>query len=151
MSSVLLLRLLFLSASTICSFSLRQRLHLLLALLYAGALVRMDHLVEKSSPRLLRSQTCLDSSVLCSCLACLKEDMWHVYRCLNGGSVRPTYSLVSPPASTSALYTMHLAWQLPSIGHLDLSRQLHFGSLSFFARNRLLLLLMIVPMFGKQL
>ena len=58
------------------SFSAKQRLHLEGWPLYERACFTMPHLIWKSVLLFLRSQMCLESAVLFSCLALLKDELW---------------------------------------------------------------------------
>ena len=72
----------------ISSFSLRQRLHLLLELLYGECDARMRQEIKCSMLLSLRVQICLLSSVEFLCLAWRNDAVWFLYRVLKSFSHR---------------------------------------------------------------
>ena len=76
------------------NFSLRQRLHLLLELLYGECDERMCQEIKCSMLLSLRVQICLLSSVEFLCLACQNDVVWFLYLVLKLFSVSPMYSSV---------------------------------------------------------
>ena len=78
----------------ISSFSLRQRLHLLLELLYGECDARMRQEIKCSmllSLRVQIIQICLLSSVEFLCLAWRNDAVWFLYLVLKSFSVSPMY------------------------------------------------------------
>ena len=75
----------------ISNFSLRQRLHLLLELLYGECDVRMRQEIKFSMLLSLRVQICLLSLVEFLCLACWNDAVWFLYLILKSFSVSPMY------------------------------------------------------------
>ena len=76
----------------ISSFSLRQRLHLLLELLYGECDARMRQEIKCSMLLSLRVQICLLSSVeFLMCLAWRNDAVWFLYLVLKSFSVSPMY------------------------------------------------------------
>ena len=75
----------------ISSFSLRQRLHLLLELLYGECDARMRQEIKCSMLLSLRVQICLLSSVEFLCLAWKNDAVWFLYLVLKSFSVSPMY------------------------------------------------------------
>ena len=75
----------------ISSFSLRQRLHLLLELLYGECDARMRQEIKCSMLLSLRVQICLLSSVEFLCLAWRNDTVWFLYLVLKSFSVSPMY------------------------------------------------------------
>ena len=75
----------------ISSFSLRQRLHLLLELLYGECDARMRQEIKCSMLLSLRVQICLLSSVEFLCLAWRNDAVWFLYLVLKSFSVSPMY------------------------------------------------------------
>ena len=75
----------------ISNFSLRQRLHLLLELLYGECDARMRQEIKCSMLLSLRVQICLLSSVEFLCLAWRNDAMWFLYLVLKSFSVSPMY------------------------------------------------------------
>ena len=75
----------------ISNFSLRQRLHLLLELLYGECDARMRQEIKCSMLLFLRVQICLLSSVEFLCLAWRNDAVWFLYLVLKSFSVSPMY------------------------------------------------------------
>ena len=75
----------------ISSFSLRQRLHLLLELLYGKCDARMRQEIKCSMFLSLRVQIWLLSSVEFLCLAWRNDAVWFLYLVLKSFSVSPMY------------------------------------------------------------
>ena len=75
----------------ISNFSLRQRLHLLLELLYGECNARMRQEIKCSMLLSLRVQICLLSSVEFLCLAWRNDAVWFQYLVLKSFSVSPMY------------------------------------------------------------
>ena len=73
------------------NFSFRQRLHLLLELLYGECDERMRQEIECSMLLSLRVQMCLLSSVEFLCLAWRNDAVWFLYLVLKSFSVSPMY------------------------------------------------------------
>ena len=73
------------------NFSLRQRLHLLLELLYGEYDERMRQEMKCSMLLSLRVQMCLLSSVEFLCLAWRNDAVWFRYLVLKSFSVSPMY------------------------------------------------------------
>ena len=73
------------------NFSLRQRLHLLLELLYGECDERMRQEIKCSMLLSLRVQICLLSSVEFLCLAWRNDAVWFLYLVLKSFSVSPMY------------------------------------------------------------
>ena len=73
------------------NFSFRQRLHLLLELLYGECDERMRQEIKCSMLLSLRVQMCLLSSVELLCLAWRNDAMWFLYLVLKSFSVSPMY------------------------------------------------------------
>ena len=73
------------------NFSLRQRLHLLLELLYGECDERMRQEIKCSMLLSLKVQICLLSSVEFLCFACRNDAVWFLYLVLNSFSVSPMY------------------------------------------------------------
>ena len=73
------------------NFSLRQRLHLLLELLYSECEERMRQEIKCSMSLSLRLQMCLLSSVEFLCLAWQNDVVWFLYLVLKSLSVSPMY------------------------------------------------------------
>ena len=73
------------------NFSLRQRLHLLLELLYGECDERMRQEIKCSMLLSLRVQICLLSSVEFLCLAWRNDAVWFLYLVLKLFSVSPMY------------------------------------------------------------
>ena len=73
------------------NFSLRQRLHLLLELLYGECDERMRQEIKCSMLLSLRVQICLLSSVEFLCLAWRNDAVWSLYLALKSFSVSPMY------------------------------------------------------------
>ena len=73
------------------NFSLRQRLHLLLELLYGECDERMRQEIKCSMLFSLRVQICLLSSVEFLCLAWRNDAVWFLYLVLKSFSVSPMY------------------------------------------------------------
>ena len=73
------------------NFSLRQRLHLLLELLYCECDERMRQEIKCSMLLSLRVQICLLSSVEFLCLAWRNDAVWFLYLVLKSFSVSPMY------------------------------------------------------------
>ena len=73
------------------NFSLRQRLHLLLELLYGECDERMRQEIKCSMLLSLRVQICLLSSVEFLCLALRNDVVWFLYLVLKSFSVSPMY------------------------------------------------------------
>ena len=73
------------------NFSLRQRLHLLLELLYGECDERMRQKIKCSMLLSLRVQICLLSSVEFLCLAWRNAEVWFLYLVLKSFSVSPMY------------------------------------------------------------
>ena len=69
------------------NFSLRQRLHLLLELLYGECDERMSQEIKCSMLLSLRVQICLLSSVEFLCLAWRNDAVWFLYLVLKSFSV----------------------------------------------------------------
>ena len=82
----------------ISNFSLRQRLHLLLELLYGECDARMRQEIKCSMLLSLRVQICLLSSVEFLCLAWRNDAVWFLYLVLKSFSVSPMY-FYNPPFS----------------------------------------------------
>ena len=76
------------------NFSLKQRLHLLLELLYGKCIERMRQEIKCSMLLSSRVQTCLLSSVQFLCLAWRNDAEWFLYLVLKSLSVSPLYVLV---------------------------------------------------------
>ena len=73
------------------NFSLRQRLHLLLELLYGECDERMRQEIKCSMLLSLRIQMCLLSSVEFLCLAWRNDGVWFLHLLLKSFSVSPMY------------------------------------------------------------
>ncbi len=73
------------------NFSLRQRLHLLLELLYAELDERMRQEMRWSMLLSLRVHMCLLSSVAFLCFVFRNDAVWFLYLVLNSFSVSPMY------------------------------------------------------------
>ena len=73
------------------NFCLRQRLHLLLELLYGECVERMHQEIKCSMLLSLRVQICLLSSVEFLCLAWRNDAVWFLYLVLKSFSVSPMY------------------------------------------------------------
>ena len=73
------------------NFSLRQRLHLLLELLYGECDERMRQEIKCSMLLSLRIQICLLSSVEFLCLAWRNDVVWFLFLVLKSFSVSPMY------------------------------------------------------------
>ena len=73
------------------NFSLRQRLHLLLELLYGECDERMRQEIKCSMLLSLRVQICLLSSVEFLCLGWRNDAVWFLYLVLKSFSVSPMY------------------------------------------------------------
>ena len=73
------------------NFSLRQRLHLLLELLYGECDERMRQEIKRSMLLSLRVQICLLSSVEFLCFAWRNDAVWFLYLVLKSFSVSPMY------------------------------------------------------------
>ena len=73
------------------NFSLRQRLHLLLELLYGECDERMRQEIKCSMLLSLRVQICLLSSVEFLCLSWRNDAVWFLYLVLKSFSVSPMY------------------------------------------------------------
>ena len=73
------------------NFSLRQRLHPLLELLYGECDARMRQEIKCSMLLSLRVQICLLSSVEFLCLAWRNDAVWFLYLVLKSFSVSPMY------------------------------------------------------------
>ena len=73
------------------NFSFRQRLHLLLELLYGECEDRMRHEIKCSMLLSLRVQICLLSSVEFLCLEWRNDAVWFRYLVLKSFSVSPMY------------------------------------------------------------
>ena len=73
------------------NFSLRQRLHLLLELLYGECDERMRQEIKCSMLLSLRVQICLLCSVEFLCLAWRNDGVWFLYLVLKSFSVSPMY------------------------------------------------------------
>ena len=73
------------------NFSLRQRLHLLLELLYGECDERMRQEIKCSMLLSLRVQMCFLSSVEFLCLARQNDVVWFLYLILKSFSVSPMY------------------------------------------------------------
>ena len=127
-NSVLLLRLLVLSALIMKSFSVWQRLHRLEILLQAVAEEMIDQLILQFSQLSLSFQMCFANSVRLAYFLLRNDSLCYVYRCLNVPSVSPMqfFPVSSLPVVTLALYIT-------------------------LVRIFLLRLLMMLPMFGMQL
>ena len=76
------------------NFSLRQRLHLLLELLYGECDERMRQEIKCSMLLSLRVQICMLSSVEFLCLAWRNDAVWFLYLVLKSFSVSPMYVYV---------------------------------------------------------
>ena len=103
-----------------CSFSERQRLHVLCPGWYLLHLCRIVHSTFGSGFRPL-FQTWAARVVADFVFAFLNVDVWRLKRVLKEFSVIPTYSA----ESILALYTTASVRHLFSTGHLALSLQLH--------------------------
>ena len=116
------------------NFSLRQRLHLLLELLYGECDERMRQEIKCSMLLSLRVQMCLLSSVEFLCLAWRNDAVWFMYLVLKSFSVSPMYVSV-------VLLSLRLtvAWKIT-----DGYRQLPLSEHAFICRQLHLLLLMVV-------
>ena len=117
------------------NFSLRQRLHLLLELLYDECDERMHQEIKCSMLLSLRVQICLLSSVEFLCLAWRNDAVWFLYLVLKLFSVSPMYVSV-----VLLSLRVTVAWritddcrQFPSGGHVFFCRQLHVLLLSMEA------------------
>ena len=75
----------------ISNFYLRQRLHLLLALLQGDLDERMCHKIKWSMIFSLRVQICLLSSVEFLCFVCWNDVVWFLYLVLKSFSVSLMY------------------------------------------------------------
>ena len=73
------------------NFSLRQRLHLSLELLYGKCDERMPQEIKCSMLLSLRVQMCLLSSVEFLCLVCRNDAVWFLYLILKSFSLSPMY------------------------------------------------------------
>ena len=73
------------------NFSLRQRLHLLLELLYGECDERIRQEIKCSMLLSLRVQMCLLSSVEFLCLVWQNDAVWFLYLVLKSFSVSPMY------------------------------------------------------------
>ena len=111
----------------ISNFSLRQRLHLLLELLYGECDARMRQEIKCSMLLSLRVQICLLSSVEFLCLAWRNDAVWFLYLVLKSFSVSPMYVSVVLLSLrvTVAWYITDDCRQFPSRGHVFFCRQLH--------------------------
>ena len=127
-NSVLLLRLLVLSALIMKSFSVWQRLHRLEILLQAVAEEMIDQLILQFSQLSLSFQMCFANSVRLAYFLLRNDSLCYVYRCLDVPSVSPMqfFPVSSLPVVTLALYIT-------------------------LVRIFSLRLLMMLPMFGMQL
>ena len=76
------------------NFSLMQRLHLLLELLYGECDERMRQEIKCSMLLSLRVQMCLLSSVEFLCLAWRNDAVWFLYLVLKSFSLSPMYVFV---------------------------------------------------------
>ena len=72
-------------------FSLRQRLHLLFALLKGDLDERMRHEIQWLILFFLRVQICLLSSVEFLSFVCRNDDVWFLYLVLKSFTVSPMY------------------------------------------------------------
>ena len=119
----------------ISNFSLRQRLHLLLELLYGECDARMRQEIKCSMLLSLRVQICLLSSVEFLCLAWRNDAVWFLYLVLKSFSVSPMYVSVVLLSLrvTVAWYITDDCRQFPSRGHVFFCRQLHVLLLSMVA------------------
>ena len=86
------------------NFSLRQRLHFLLMLLYGLQVARTCHFTRKSFSASFKAQMCLDSSVSFLLLACRNEVKWFLYLSLKFVA-SPTYDSFVVSEVTVAWYT----------------------------------------------
>ena len=117
------------------NFSLRQRLHLLLELLYSECDERMRQEIKCSMLLSLRVQICLLSSVEFLCLAWRNDAVWFLCLVLKSFSVSPMYVSVVLLSLrvTVAWYITDDCRQFPSSGHVFFCRQLHVLLLSVVA------------------
>ena len=111
------------------NFSLRQRLHFLLILLYGLHVLSILHLMLKGLFAFVSVQMYLDNSVSCLSLWFRKDDVWFLYRSLKL-VVSPTYVSVVVLLVTVARYTMLFARHCPSRGHCSFFLHLHSSTCS---------------------
>ena len=78
------------------NFSLRQKLHLLFALLWGDLDERMRHEIKWLKLFSLRVQICLLSSVEFLCFVCRNDAVWFLYLVLKSFSVSPMYVSMVP-------------------------------------------------------
>ena len=78
------------------NFSLRQKLHLLFALLLGDLDERMRHEIKWLKLFSLRVQICLLSSVEFLCFVCRNDEVWFLYLVLKSFSVSPMYVSMVP-------------------------------------------------------
>ena len=78
------------------NFSLRQKLHLLFALLLGDLDERMRHEIKWLKLFSLRVQICLLSSVEFLCFVCRNDAVWFLYLVLKSFSVSPMYVSMVP-------------------------------------------------------
>ena len=123
-NSLRLLRLHSSFLQIIKNFSLRQRLHFLLILLYGWHFFSILHLTLKGLFAFLSVQMYLDSSVSFWFLWFRKDNVWFLYRCLKLVA-SPTYVSVVVLVSTVAWYTMLFVRRCPSRRHCSFLLQLH--------------------------
>ena len=112
----------------ISNFPLKQRLHLLLALLQGDLDEIMHHEIKWSMFFSFRVQICLLSSVEFLCFVCWNDVVWFLYLVLKSFSA----SLMYVPVVLLSLRVM-VAWQIsddwrqfPLSGHVNFCRQLQF-------------------------
>ena len=106
------------------NFSLRQRLHFLLILLYGLHFLNILHLMLKGLFAFLSVQMYLDNSVSFFFLWFRKDDVRFLYRSLKLVA-NLTYVSVVVLLVTVAWYTMLFARHCPSRGHCAFFLQLH--------------------------
>ena len=96
----------------ISNFSLRQRLHLLLELLYGECDARMHQEIKCSMLLSLRVQICLMSLVEFLSLAWRNDAVWFLYLVLKSFSVSPMYvSVVLLSLRVTFGFSLHLSFR----------------------------------------
>ena len=109
----------------ISNFSLRQRLHLLLALSQGDLDERMCHEIKWSMLFSLRVQICLLSSVEFLCFACWNDAVWFLYLVLKSFSVSLMYvSVVLLSLRVTVAWQISDDWRkFPFSGHVFFCQQ----------------------------
>ena len=137
----------------ISNFSLKQRLHLLLALLQGDLDERMCHEIKWSMFFSLRVQICLLSLVEFLCFVCWNDAVWFLYLVLKLFSASLMYVSV-------VLLSLHVtvAWQIsddwrqfPLSGHVIFCRQLKTSIKSFLLLLKSISLQMMITRLSKIL